>query len=56
MFGQMATVKTVMLLQERLRQPMLVEIAAQGTQVIVVNDTTDPVLVSVPADITINCG
>jgi len=30
--------------------------STQGTQVIVINDTTDPVLANVPADITINCG
>ena len=27
----------------------------QGTQVIVVNDTTDPVLTEIPADVTVNC-
>ena len=29
--------------------------STQGVQVIVVNDTTDPVLANVPADVTINC-
>jgi len=29
--------------------------ATQGVQVIVVNDTTEPVLASIPADVTINC-